>query len=58
MVRVCNTTGWVTPTPRDYKPPLNLSGVTVTDDPSGNVHNIGTLNAADCKGLFRILHAQ
>ena len=41
--QVCNTTGV------GLIPPLNLSGVTVTDDPSGNVHNIGTLNAADCK---------
>ncbi|MGS3151792.1 hypothetical protein ACB268_13430 [Aeromonas sanarellii] len=46
---VCNTTGVGDPNSPDYKPPLNLSGVTVTDDPSGNVHNIGTLNAADCK---------
>lgn len=41
--QVCNTTGV------GGVPPLSLNNVTVTDDPSGNVHNIGTLAAADCK---------
>ena len=53
---VCNTTGVGDPNSPDYKPPLNLSGVmTVTDDPSGNVHNIGTLvrqTAKDYSGSY------
>lgn len=45
--KVCNTTGMGEG--EDYIPGISLKNVTVKDEPSGNIHNIGTLAPATCQ---------